>query len=64
MRSRLNKFEHVHRGPCAEQRVELGRGSMSMYSEVECIMGNGQMGLSLCTDRHTHTTENMNGSPA
>ena len=49
-RSKLNKFEHV-------------QGSLFLYGEVQCIMGNGHMGNdpspSEQTDLRTHMIENI-----
>ena len=55
----MNKFEQVsgpdHQMPVAGSRTggpNIPCPGRDMYSEVQCIMGNGQMGPS-CTDRHT-----------
>ena len=38
----------------------LKSGEMvGLYSKVQCIMGNGHIGIPLCTDRPTDTTENI-----
>ena len=42
--------------PCLISRSREGLGGL--YSEVQCIMGNGEMGTQLCeqTDRQTDTS--------
>ena len=65
----MNKFEQVssdrHQmslavglGPGGPRGTgEAGAGRL--YSEVQCIMGNGYMGTLPSVDRQTHTSENI-----
>ena len=40
------------------RRTGARAGGGSLYGDVHCIMGNGNMGCPL--NRQTHTTENIN----
>ena len=60
MRSKLNKFEHIHEGgSCTEGNWNWGwtlyRGSL--YGEAQCIMGNSYMGPTVA--RQIDTTDKI-----